>query len=110
MRGSTASAGKFVVRQTVSCDVSHRLLKAKSIVHFLSAVVEPKDLFVEVGIQMKRLHRNICALQRPLEKRPEILDALRVDVAANVLIHVIHGLVNKQASGIQTLIANVLVG
>src|SRR5258708_6900131 len=94
----------------MTCHVSHRFLEAKSIVHFLAAVVETKDLLIEVRIKMKRLNRNIRSLQSPLEQAPEIFDALRVYLAAHIFLHVIHRLMDKQTGRIQPFIADVLIG
>src|SRR5580704_14520327 len=44
------------------------------------ALVEPEGLFIQVGIKVDRVNANISALQRPLQERPEILNAVRVDV------------------------------
>lgn len=59
---------------------------------------------------MERLYRNIGTLQSPLEKRPEVFDAVRVDFAAHVLLHVVHGLVYEEMCRVYAFIANVLIG
>lgn len=42
---------------------------------------------------MKRFDTHICALDGALQERPEVLNAIRVDRAVNVLLSVIHNLV-----------------
>ena len=93
----------------MSRDVSHRFLKGKGIGHFIAAVVETKDLFLEVRIRVNRLNRDIPSLQSPLQQAPEVLDALRVYLAAYIFRHVIHRLMDKQTGGIQPLIASLFV-
>ena len=93
----------------MTCHVSHRFLEATSIVHAFAAVVETKDLLIEVRIKVKRLNRNIRSLQSPLQQTPEVFDALRVYLAAHIFLHVIHRLMDIKVSRIQTLIAEVLI-
>ena len=100
----------MVVGQTATTDVPHHLFKAECVIHLLSAVVEAKDLLTEVSIQMKRFHRNVSTLQRPLEKRPEVLYALRVNLSAYILLHVVHGLVDEKVGCVEVVVADVLIG
>ena len=44
---------------------------------------------------MERLNRNIGSTECPLQHAPEVLDSVRVDFAAYILFHVIHGLMNE---------------
>ncbi len=48
------------------------------------ALVESKRLFVQIPEQMKRLNVHISSMQRTFEKRPEVFQAVRVDVTLRV--------------------------
>ena len=48
--------------------------------------VEPERLFVEVAGDMERLDAHIRPTDGTLEQGPEILDPVRVDTTANVLV------------------------
>jgi len=56
----------------------------------LFAIVETEHLLIKVTEQMKRFYRNIRARDAALEKRPEVLKAIRVYAA----IYVLSGVVN----------------
>ncbi len=62
------------------------------------AFVEPKNLFVEIALQVERCAMRVRALERPLEKRPEIFDAVDVDATRNIARRVVDELVNKIAA------------
>ena len=48
------------------------------------ALIKPKRLFVQIPEQMKRLHAHVSSLNGPLEEAPEVLKAVRVNIAANI--------------------------
>jgi hypothetical protein len=47
-------------------------------------VIETEDLLIQVTVKMEPLDSNIGATEVPLHQRPEVFQAVRVDVAANV--------------------------
>src|SRR5690242_13563006 len=59
------------------------------------AIVEPEHLLTDVAIKMERLDCNVGAFQSALQETPEVLDAVRMNFAANVFLNVIHGLVDE---------------
>jgi hypothetical protein len=59
------------------------------------AVVVAKNLFVNVAMQMKRLDSNISAAKATLEKRPKVLQAVRVDPPIYVPFGMIHNVMNE---------------
>ena len=54
------------------------------------ALVEPKRLLIQVPEQMKRFNVHIGSMQCAFEERPEIFQAVRVDVT----LRVANGMVN----------------
>ena len=54
------------------------------------AEVEAEALLIEITKQMKRFNRNICPSNPTLEKRPEVLHAIRMHIAVCVLDRVIN--------------------
>lgn len=82
-------ACEFAVGEALAEDLAHAEFKALRIVHVF-AVVETEHLFVKVAIEMVRLNRNIRAMQLPLHQRPEVLNRVRMNLAA----HVLDGMVN----------------
>jgi len=74
------------------------------------AGIEAEYLLVNICVHVERLDRNIGAMQRPLEASPEVLNALSVDLAVDVLFHVVDGLVSEVLELVQTVIADVLIG
>jgi hypothetical protein len=66
-------------------------IEAVAVVHVL-AVVVAESLFVQIAEQVKRLSRNVCAVDAAVQQAPEVLKAVRVDLAINVLYGVVHDL------------------
>lgn len=60
----------------------------------LFSLVIAERLFVEVTEQVKRFDRNVSAFDGPLQETPEVLHAVRVNVAVNVALGVIDNLVS----------------
>src|ERR1044072_3590636 len=85
-------ARQFFAGQALACDGLDHAQEPVGVVAL--ALVEAERLLVKVAEQVKRLHRNIRALNRTLEKRPKVFDAVRVNVAAHVLFRVVGELVN----------------
>jgi len=57
---------------------------------------------------VERLNSNIGAGEGPLEQRPEILDALSVNLPTDVFVNVVHSLMNERL-GSQIVIRSVAV-
>jgi len=85
-------AREFAVGQTLPADLSHGELEALAVVQVF-AVVVPESLFVKVTEKMKRFDTHIRATDAELEKRPEVLQPVRVDAPVNVLDGVVNDLV-----------------
>jgi hypothetical protein len=58
------------------------------------ALVVTKRLFVKIPERMERLDAHVCAFQPALQERPEVLDAVRVDVPLNVAFGVVDHLMD----------------
>lgn len=48
------------------------------------AIIKPESLLVQIAEEMKRIDANVGSFQAALEKRPEILDPVSVNLAVNV--------------------------
>jgi hypothetical protein len=70
----------------------------------VDALVESEHGLIQVTIHVVRLYRHIRPVQSTLEKRPEILDCLCVNLTAHIFTHVIHGFVNE-ALGVESNVA-----
>lgn len=81
-----------LIRESLPYDGRCRVRESLRVRHF--AIVESEALLVKVTEQMKRFHRYIRALDGPLQQRPEVLAAVRVNVAVNVLLGVVDDVVN----------------
>jgi hypothetical protein len=70
-----STTGQFVVGEATACHVAHELLKSSLIV-FVLAVVVPESPFVDVAKEMKGFDEDVSCTQRTLQKGPEILDSV----------------------------------
>lgn len=61
---------------------------------FRSAVVEAEDLFGDIAVKMKRFYSNVGSAQTALQQAPEVLDALSMDLTANVFLNVVDRCMN----------------
>lgn len=73
----------------------HRQSASEPLAIVRLAVVKPERLLVNVRAEVERLDRHVSAVQRSREQRPEVLDAVSVDVAAHVLDLMIDEVVRK---------------
>jgi hypothetical protein len=85
-------ARQFVIGETLARDLSGYFEKPVGV--FTFALVESKNLPVKVAEQMERLDRNISAFEAALEKRPEVLNPVRVNLPVNVLPGVVNNLMD----------------
>jgi len=69
-------------------DLANRTVEPVKVVQRFSvlvlSVVIAVHLFVDIPEQVERLYADVRALQSTLQQTPEILHAVRVDLAANV--------------------------
>jgi len=79
-----SEAGQFSVGKPLAHDASGSAQEPNAVSHL--AVVEPESLLVDVAEQVERLDAHVGAAQGPLEEAPEVLDAVGVDVLADVLL------------------------
>ena len=84
-------AGELVPRKATASNTGTDVREAFS-VRQLSTVV-PERLLVQIPEQVERLHGNVRAVNRPLEAGPEVLHAIRVDVAIDVFERMVNDLV-----------------
>ena len=62
---------------------------------FASAIVVTKHLLIHVTTKMKRFNSNVGSAKTALQETPEVLDALSVYLAANILLRVIDDLMRE---------------
>src|ERR1017187_2624093 len=82
-------AGQMFVGQSLPGDLGERQHEASVIVHVFPIVVAER-LLVQIPEQVEGFHGNVGAVQPALEQRPEVLQAVGVDLA----VHIPHGVVN----------------
>jgi hypothetical protein len=83
MYGIGPLARQFLIREAFASDMLHCQNKPRTIVRQLAKVVA-KYLFVQIAEQVKRLNRNIRALQSALEQTPEVFQSIGVNLPVNV--------------------------
>src|SRR5262249_32135767 len=86
-------ANEFLIGESLASDLRHHQTETICVilwVVFGSAILETEFLLVQVAEQMKRLNRNIRAMNATLKQPPEILRALRVNLSLHVLYRVIN--------------------
>src|SRR3990167_1721729 len=77
-------ADEGLVRQSPPDDGAQRFHEAPAVAFRVAAFVEPERLLVQIPEEMKRLHADVGALDRPLHERPEVFKAVRMDAALHV--------------------------
>lgn len=89
---SLTSAGEFGIGEPLSCDLIHRQCEAVSIVQkivFRGAIVEAEHLLRDVTVKMEGLDSNIGSTQSAFQECPEVLYALRMNLATHILFNVV---------------------
>src|SRR6266568_2650406 len=86
-------AGQALVSQATANDSAKHLHKPATI-HVLALVVAER-FFLDVAVQVERLHADVGTSQCSLQERPEVFDAVGMDVAAHVLVNVVNELVHE---------------
>ena len=87
--------------------MTHSHLKTVPIANemvFLSAVVVPKHLLVQIAEQVERFNVDVCSLESALEKAPEILQSVCVNLPVNVGLSMVYDLV------LESLVPESLIG
>src|ERR1700722_7093635 len=59
------------------------------------AIVEAKHLLRNVAVKVKGFNGNIGSLEAAFQQAPEVLDSVRVNLSAHILLKVVHGFVNE---------------
>jgi hypothetical protein len=99
---STSLPSTSGVSQFHGLSVPHRQREPIRVIQRIvarGAVVEAEDLLRDIAVEMKRLDGNIDPAQCALQKAPEVIDSLGMNVAANVLFNVIYGRVGVILGG-----------
>src|ERR1051326_248280 len=82
--------------EALASNLAEGKLKAFRIGNFAffgSAIVVAEHLFIDVPLKVERLNRNVGSAQSALEQRPEVFDALSVNLSANVFDGMVHNFV-----------------
>jgi hypothetical protein len=91
-------ARKLTVSQPLSCDLTHCLSEPNRIADLVSipilARVESERLLIDITREVERFHGNIGSIQSTLQEAPKVLQAVRVNAPVNVLMKMVHDLVN----------------
>src|SRR6266849_3319264 len=82
---------QFRVSQTFSHYASQCLNESTLVIIF--AFVKPKCLLVEIPKQMKRLDVDVSSMKGTFQKRPEVFQSVRVDMA----LRITNGMVNNSS-------------
>ena len=90
-------AGDLSVSQAFASHLGYHLGEA-GCVGVLVAMVEAEYLLCDISIKVERLNRDVGSVQSALEARPEVLNSIGVDVAANIAVNVIDYLMHVRAS------------
>src|SRR5438067_12282781 len=70
------------ISQSFADNATERLNKAPLVVVF--ALVESESLLIAIPEQMKRFDIHICPLEGAFQKRPEVFQPVRMDLALGV--------------------------
>jgi hypothetical protein len=102
---------QFGVGQTMPKNLRHEKHEAVRVVQgivFCGAVVKSKNLLVYIPAKVEWLYSNVGSSQSSLEQTPEIFDALSMNLSANVLLRVIHNVMDKAV--MQLVVAYGIIG
>src|SRR5262245_55445566 len=81
-------SGQFFVHDSLSDNLTHDHLEAFTVI--TETLIESKDLFIQVAEHMKRFNTNVGALNATLQERPEVLNAVGVNVSTHIFFGVTH--------------------
>ncbi len=85
---------QLLIGQASASHAAQDFREPASITRAMLALVIAECLFIQIAEQVKRLDADLGSLQAALQERPEVFDAVSVDVSLDVLFGVIHELVN----------------
>src|SRR6266511_2544283 len=88
--GAQVCAGQVTVSNAPSHYIGQYADKPGAVI--AGALVEAAHLFINITKQVERVHAHVGALDRPLEQRPEVFQAIGVDLPAHVLPRMINHL------------------
>ena len=69
--------------------------------------IEPKDLLIQVAVQVERLHADVGAFDGALEQRPKIFNPVCGDMIPDIFLGVVNDLVDVGV--LQTPVADILI-
>jgi len=75
------------IGQTLAANRANHDREPLRVVHI--AVIEPARLFVDIAEQVEGFHADVGPMERPLQKTPEVLHPVGMDVPVGVLDSVI---------------------
>jgi len=85
--GRVTLARQIAVGEPMTTNLRHEDRQTFRVGHFAVAIlpmVVAKDLFINVAREVERLDGNVGAFQGPLQKRPEVFHAIRVNSALDI--------------------------
>lgn len=80
------------IRQAPADNPAKRHHESTPVAVLVLALVESERLLVTVTKQMERFDVSVGAFERPLKQRPKVFEAVGMNVAVNVALHVIDNL------------------
>jgi hypothetical protein len=86
-------ACEFGIGQPFSHDLTYRQIEPRGIVHF--PIIVAASLLVDIPKQVERLDTHVGAVQAALQKRPEVLQSIGMDLAFNIRLRMVDDLVRK---------------
>src|SRR5712691_8183741 len=81
--GGCLLASENIPSEPLAHDLADGDIETLPVIHL--AVVEPEALFVQIPEQVEGFDANVRAVKATLYETPEVLQAVRVDLAVNVL-------------------------
>ena len=79
---------KFIISQPLIDNSSNYVLKASRVNIF--AAVEAEGLFIKITSQMTRLNADISPFDCPLQKTPEVLNTIGMDVSSYISLSMVN--------------------
>jgi hypothetical protein len=83
---SLSLAGQVGVSEPFAVDLHHGQREAVRVIQriiFGRPIIEPENLLRDIAVKVERFHGHVRSAQSSLEQRPEVLDALSVNLSAN---------------------------
>src|SRR5271156_4882408 len=83
---------KLGIGEPLALYLGHRQMETVSVIQRVilhGAIVEAEHLFRNIAVEMEWLNSHVGSAQTAFQQRPKVLNALSVNLAANVLFNVI---------------------